>query len=95
MSTRAQQLAHRRDSLRLRAAAQRAEFAYNVGIIHQRLGRIDHAVNTVRRIGTRPLVIGAAAMLLAFVGPWRMLRWGTRSVLAANTARRLLKQFRG
>ena len=94
MSDRAQHLAHRRESLRLRAAAQRAELAYDVGVIHQRLGRVDHVLNTIRRIGTKPLLIGAAAMLVAFVGPRRLLRLGTRGFFAASTAARLLKQFR-
>ena len=94
MRDRARQLAHRRESLCLRAAAQRAELAYTVGTIQQRLGRIDHVVNTVRRIGTKPLAIGAVAMLFAFAGPSRLLRWGSRGFLAANTARRLLKNLR-
>lgn len=93
MSGRAQHLAHRRESLRLRAAAQRAELAYDIGIIQQRLGRIDQVVNTVRRIGRKPFLIGAAAAVLALVGPGRLMRWGTRGFLAVNTARTLLKQF--
>jgi hypothetical protein len=91
---RAQQLAHRRESLRLRAAAQRAELAHAVGPIKQKLSRVDRTIDTIRRIGTRPWVLGGIAVVLALVGPGRLLRWGTRGLLAADTARRLLKAWR-
>ena len=91
---RAQQLVHRRESLRLRAAAQRAELAYAVGQIEQKLGRVDRTIDAIRRVSTRPLVLGGVAAVLALVGPGRLLRWGMRGLLAANTARRLLKAWR-
>lgn len=94
MSTRAQELAHRRESLRLRAATQRASLAYDVGIIGQRLQRIDRTLNAVRRIGKTPLLLGAGAAILAMVGPRRLFRWGTRGALAASTVSRLVKAFR-
>jgi hypothetical protein len=93
MSERARQLAHRRESLRLRAAAQRAELAYEIGLIQQRLGRVDQMLGALKRVGTKPLAIGAAVTAFAFLGPKRLLRWGARTALVANTARRLLKAF--
>lgn len=91
---RAQALAHRRESLRLRAAAQRAELTYVAGTIKQRLGRIDHTLNSIRRVARKPLLLGVGAALLALIGPRRLLRWGTRSALAATTVSRVVKALR-
>ena len=94
LSERAQTLAHRRESLRLRAAAQRAELTYDVGTIEQRLSRIDNTLNSVRRVAAKPLMVGIGVAVLALVGPRRLLRWGTRSALAATTVSRLVKALR-
>jgi hypothetical protein len=95
MSTRAQELAHRRESLRLRAAAQRAELAFDVSGLEQRLSRVDQAMGVLQRIArNKPLIIGLGTAIVALLGPRRLLRWGSRGVIAASTARRLFKALR-
>jgi uncharacterized protein YjeT (DUF2065 family) len=94
MSARSEHLAHQRESLKLRSASQRAELARTIGSIQYRLSGIDRGVSTLRRIGAKPIVIGAGIAVLALIGPKRMFRWVGRGALAAGTARRLLKQLR-
>lgn len=91
MNQRALELEQRRRLLIARSAAQRAIVAAEVDLIAVRLERVDDRIDSVRSFFRRPwLLLGAAAAIITFLGPRKLIRIGTRSAMWFGTAQRFL-----
>ncbi len=86
---RAQQLAYRRARLRAQCAIQRRQLAEVGSRVEYELGGIDRAVDLVRGVTSKPVLISAGVALLTLIGPKRALRWVTQGAFWYSTGRRL------
>jgi len=91
MSERFNQLAARHKTLLTRCAAQRRELGSAALEIEDQLGRVDRAIGFIRNLTRHPAVIAGAIGLIAFVGPRRLLSWGSRGLMFYTTGRQLLR----
>ena len=91
MSKRFDQLSAHHSNLRAQIAVQRSKLAENAQEIEHELGRLDRGIAAVRRVLRSPALVGGAIVVVALVGPRRLVRWSTRALLLYSTARQLLK----
>jgi len=89
MSTRADQLAHKRQLLLRRTEWQRREVAELAAAIEAKLLSVDRMLGAVGRTAKNPLVPIAVIAGLMFIGPWRVLRWVGQGMIALNVIRRV------
>lgn len=75
-------LAERRSLLIAQADAQRTLLAHNLAPWRARLALADHGVAAVRYVRSRPILLVAAALLLAALRPRRLGTWLQRGWLA-------------
>lgn len=94
MSDRQLELAARRDALIAQSAIEREQLKGLAGEIKQRLAGIDQGIEIVRTVVKKPTVIAGAIALVSFIGPRRLLRAATRSVMFIATGRRVVKMLR-
>ena len=80
----------RRQTLQLRCAEQRMQFAYAAEAVQSRLRGIDRGINAVRsfRVGTKLLAL--VPMILAVMPMFRRFGRFGRFLTVVNTIRRLL-----
>jgi hypothetical protein len=91
MSRRFDQLSAHHSNLLARCAVQRRQLAESAEEIEHELGRVDRGVAAVRRVLRSPVMICGAIIVVALVGPRRLLRWSTNGLMVYSTARRLLR----
>ena len=91
MSRRFDQLSAHHSNLRAQIAVQRSKLAENAQEIEHELGRLDRGIAAVRRVLRSPALVGGAIVVVALVGPRRLVRWSTRALMLYSTARQLLK----
>jgi YqjK-like protein len=91
MSERFNQLAARHKTLLAHCAVQRQELGSVAHEIDDQLGRVDRAIAFIRNVTRHPAVIAAAIGVIAFVGPRRLLSWGSRGLMFYTTGRQLLR----
>lgn len=87
MSERTLSLARRRNELRAQCAVQRSQLTATAEQIEARLG-------VVRRLAGRPLLILGGVVLLAMIGPRRMIRWAGRGAVLFTSGQRVLRLLR-
>ena len=78
-------------NLLARCAVQRRQLAESAEEIEHELGRLDRGLAAVRRVLRSPALIGGAIVVVALVGPRRLLRWGTNGLMLYSSARQLLR----
>jgi hypothetical protein len=91
VSRRFDQLSAHHSNLRAQIAVQRSKLAENAQEIEHELGRLDRGIAAVRRVLRSPALVGGAIVVVALVGPRRLVRWSTRALMLYSTARQLLK----
>lgn len=91
MSERFNQLAARHKTLLARCTAQRQQLGSAALEIEGQLGRVDRAIGFIRNLTRHPAVIAAAIGLIAFIGPRRLLSWGSRGLMLYTTGRELIR----
>jgi hypothetical protein len=91
VSRRFDQLSAHHSNLLARSAVQRQQLAQSAAEIEHELGRLDRGVAVVRRVLRQPAMIGAAIVVVALIGPKRLLRLATRGLMWYSTARSLLR----
>jgi hypothetical protein len=91
MSERFNQLTARHKTLKARCAAQRQQLGSAALEIEGQLGRVDRAIGVIRNLTRHPAVIAGAIGLIAFVGPRRLLSWGSRGLMFYTTGRQLMR----
>ena len=91
MSRRFDQLSAHHSNLRAQIAVQRSKLAENAQEIEHELGRLDRGIAAVRRVLRSPALVGGAIVVVALVGPRRLVRWSTRALMFYSTARQLLR----
>ena len=89
MSDRPTQLAHRRQALQARSAAQRAELREIRGDLQHGLRFVDRGIGIARRMTSAPMLLLVGLAALALVGPRGAVRWISRAALIATSLRRL------
>lgn len=93
MSQRFDQLSAHHSNLLARCAVQRRQLAQSAEEIEHELGRLDRGVAAVRRVLRHPAMIGGAIVVVALVGPRRLLRWATTGLMWYSTARAVMGTF--
>jgi len=91
MSDRFDQLSAHHSHLLTRIAVQRRQLAESAEEIGHELGRLDRGVAAIRRLLRSPAMIGGAVVVVALLGPRRLLRWSSRGLMFYSTARQLLR----
>jgi hypothetical protein len=91
VSRRFDQLSAHHSNLRAQIAVQRSKLAENAQEIEHELGRLDRGIAAVRRVLRSPALVGGAIVVVALVGPRRLVRWSTRALMFYSTARQLLR----
>ena len=89
MSSRAELLAEKRRILQLRCAVEREELRYRHAEVDARLRSVDRAINLARGVVRHPVLIGGIMLGVAFIGPFKVLRWAGQSVFLWSALRRL------
>jgi hypothetical protein len=69
----------KRARLILRAARERADFAYALQSLSRPLGFIDRCLGVLRYVIVRPPLIAGAALVLALLRPRRTFKWARRA----------------
>lgn len=91
MSRRFDQLSARHSNLLAQCAVQRRQLGESAEEIEHELGRLDRGVAAVRRVLRHPAMIGGAIVVVALIGPKRLLRWTTKGLMLYSTARSVLR----
>jgi len=94
VSSRSRELEERRLALRQQISAERDLVAAELGDIERRLSRVDRAVSGIRSFVHSPVAIVIGVAALALIGPSRMLRLASRSVVVLTAARRVARLIR-
>ena len=94
MSARIRQIIRRRRMLVALAAEQRGRIAADSVVLRQTLGMADSLRRAGRRIGSQPLLVGAAAAGLMVIGPRRLLRLAYRRGLLLPVVLRIIRTVR-
>ena len=89
MSARTRELDERCKQLQLRCAMQRQHLANETHRIESSLQTVDRVAGIARRVLSEPIVIVALAAGAVVVGPSRVLRTISRSLLLAAALQRL------
>lgn len=84
--------ARHRKALLLRIAAQRQRLGAQVGAIESRLHGIDYRLAQARDFLRSPVAMAGGVALLLALGPRRLLRWASQSLVTLGTVRRLFRQ---
>ncbi|HSN70408.1 MAG TPA: YqjK family protein [Steroidobacteraceae bacterium] len=92
--TRARELERRRVALRQQIAAERDLLGFQVAAIEGRLSGVDRAVAGVRSLVRSPVIIVFGLAALALIGPSRLVRLASRSVVLVTAARRIVRLVR-
>jgi len=93
VSSRAEMLAAKRRSLQLRCAIERQEIRFLHADVEARLQGADRILDIARGVVKHPLLIGATVLGVALIGPFKILRWASQSVLLWSASRRLAGYF--
>ncbi|TAK86786.1 MAG: hypothetical protein EPO20_06050 [Betaproteobacteria bacterium] len=80
-----ERLAQRREALVALSTAQRQEIARALAPAVRKLAAADRALETLR---AHPLLVGAIAAALGFLGPRRLLFWAARALPVYSLLRR-------
>lgn len=97
MNSREEQLAQRRQDLRVRCALQRQQLLVLEAQVERRLVTADRLINVAAILTRKPafLVAGLAGLAgLAFAGPWRLIRWTTQGAVLVKIALQLRSWLR-
>ena len=92
MSARLAELAHRREELQRRAAAQRNELGEYVAEIETRCAGVDRGYTRLQGLLRRPAALAGSAALLFFLGPRRVVSLAGRAAILVSIARRLIRR---
>jgi hypothetical protein len=92
MSGRLAELAHRREELQRKAAAQRDELGEYVGEIETRCAVVDRGYARIQGLLRKPVALAGGAALLYFLGPRRMVSLAGRVAILVSVARRLIRR---
>lgn len=82
--------AQHRNALLLRITAQRQSLGAQFGAIESRLAGIDYRLAQARDFLRSPVALGGGLAMVLALGPRRLLRWASRSLVTLGTVRRLI-----
>lgn len=94
MSDRLLELAARRAALIAESTSQREQLGLLAGDIQERLAGVDRGIEVARSIAKKPTIIAGAIAIVSFIGPSRLLRAVSRSVMFIATGRKVLGMLR-
>jgi hypothetical protein len=87
--SRADDLAAKRRALQLRCAVEREEIRYRHADVEAQLRTADRVIDVARGVVRHPLLIGAAVVGVAMIGPFNIVRWISQSMFLWTAVRRI------
>lgn len=91
--SRLEELAAKRQALQLRCAVEREELRYRHAEVDAQLRTADRLINVARGVVRHPILVGAAVAGVALIGPLKIVRWASQSMLLWTAVRRLAGYF--
>jgi len=89
VKSRAEMLAAKRHALQLRCAVEREEIRFRHADVETQLQSADRILDMARGVAKHPLLIGAAVVGVALIGPFKIVRWVGQSIFLWSAVRRL------